>query len=525
MRLFDYQKAGLKFLVTAKSAFLADEMGLGKTVTMATALRCLMQLKRDVLPAVVICPNSTKRNWRRELQTWCPEATPYVIDGSMAKRRKIIESGADDATAVFIVNIESVRQFTRLAPYPSVSLRKCRTCNPSGGEELVTPAQCEVHPRELNEIPLRTVIFDEVHRAKDPKSKQTRAWWALAHQDSVEVNWAASGTPIAKHPGDLWSIGHGIAKSDFPTKSKFVERYALMSWNAFGGMEIVGLNPATRDEFFRILDPRFRRIPKELVLPQLPPKIRTQRYVGLTPKQRKAYNEMAAGLLTRLEDGSLLVAANNLTAHTRLLQLSSSYAEIIKVDPDDVTTWQVTLKDPSPKIDETIAILEDLGPDKQTAVCAASRQLIDLMAQRLEKEGISYGLITGKVSEAERDHQLQAFQAGKKRVMLFTIAAGGTGLTMTAASTIIFMQRSWSMIENKQAEDRVHRIGSEKHSSINIIDIIAEETIEETHQLPKLIEKLERLEEIVRDRITLRAAGIQSPELDNEETVLMSSTV
>jgi SNF2 family DNA or RNA helicase len=524
-RLYPFQRAGVKWLATAGSALLADDMGAGKGVQLPSALAELLAAGKEALPAVVICPNSTKRTWKRELEKWCPGSTPYILHGSVANRRKIVQAGSQDASAVFIVNIESVRQFTRLAPFPSVSLRKCRDCDPGGGEELVTAAQCEVHLRELNHVPLRTVIFDEVHRAKDPKSKQTRAWWALAHQEGVTTNWVATGTPVAKHPGDIWSILHGIAPEDFPTKSKFVDRYALLSWNAFGGMEIVGLNPATRDEFFRILDTRFRRMPKDLILRHLPPKIRTQRYVQLTTKQRKAYDEMASQLLTRLDDGTLLVAANNLTAHGRLLQLSSSYAEIVKIDEDDASTWKVVLKDPSPKIDETVEILNDLGPDKQVAVCAASRQLIELTAQRLEKEKISYGIITGKVTEAERDHQLQEFQAGRKRVILFTIAAGGTGLTMTAASTIIFMQRSWSMIENKQAEDRVHRIGSEKHSSINIIDIIAEDTIEETHQLPKLLEKLERLEEIVRDRETLAKAGLSTVDLDNEEAVIMSSTV
>jgi SNF2 family DNA or RNA helicase len=96
---------------------------------------------------------------------------------------------------------------------------------------------------------------------------------------------------------------------------------------------------------------------------------------------------------------------------------------------------------------------------------------------------------------------------------------------MTAADTIIFMQRSWSMIENRQAEDRVHRIGSEIHSSVNIIDIITEETVEETHQLPKLLEKLERLEEIVRDKAALIAAGKSTLDLDNEEAKILSSTL
>ena len=525
-KLRGYQRAGVAWLKLNRSgALLTDDMGSGKGVQLPAALQSLLDDGEDVLPAVVICPNSTKRNWRRELTKWAPTTRPYVLEGSMAQRRKILALGAKDPNAVFIINIESVRQFTRLAPYGSVSLRKCRECYPVQGEEQVTTAQCESHPREFNQLPIKTVIFDEVHRAKDPKSKQTRAWWALCHQRGVTTRWAATGTPVAKDLSDLWSIGHGVAPGDWPTKSKAIDRYALQSWNAFGGMEIVGINRQHADEFYAILDSRMRRMRKEIILPFLPPKVRTQRYVQMSAKQAKAYREMERGLITRLEDGELLLATTNLTAHTRMLQLSSSYAEIFKEDPDDVTTWTVRLKDPSPKIDETVDILHELGPDHQVAVCAASRQLIELAAARLEKEGISYSLITGKVTEAERDFQLQRFQAGKTRVMLFTIAAGGTGLTMTAADTIIFMQRSWSMIENRQAEDRVHRIGSEKHSSINIIDIITEDTIEETHQLPKLFEKLERLEEIVRDKAALIAAGKSTLDLDNEESQILGSNL
>jgi SNF2 family DNA or RNA helicase len=525
-RLRPYQRAGVKWLkINQSGALLADDMGSGKGVQLPAAIQSLIDDGADVLPGVVICPNSTKRNWRRELLKWAPSATPYVLEGSMAVRRKTLQMGSLDPTAVFIVNIESVRQFTRLAPFGSISLKKCRECNPTGGEELVTTAQCEVHERELNRIPLRTVIFDEVHRAKDPKSKQTRAWWALTRQADVTTRWVATGTPVAKHLGDLWSIAHGIAPQDWPTKSKAIDRYALQSWNSFGGMEIVGINAQHAAEFYAILDTRFRRMRKEIILPHLPPKIRTQRYVQMSAKQAKAYRELETGLLTRLDDGSLLFAPNNLTAHLRLLQLSSSYAEIVKEDPTDATTWSVRLKDPSPKIDEVLDVLTEIGPDRQVAVCAASRQLIDLTAARLQKEGISYSLITGKVTEAERDFQLTKFQEGKTRVMLFTIAAGGTGLTMTAADTIIFMQRSWSMIENRQAEDRVHRIGSEIHSSVNIIDIITEETVEETHQLPKLLEKLERLEEIVRDKAALIAAGKSTLDLDNEEAKILSSTL
>src|SRR5690606_40345437 len=92
----------------------------------------------------------------------------------------------------------------------------------------------------------------------------------------------------------------------------------LLSWNAFGAMDIVGLRPDTREEFHKILSPRFRRMLKSVVLPQLPPKVRSIRTVEMSPKQRKAYDELSSSLVTRLDDGTLLVARSNLSAAIRL---------------------------------------------------------------------------------------------------------------------------------------------------------------------------------------------------------------
>jgi SNF2 family DNA or RNA helicase len=131
-------------------------------------------------------------------------------------------------------------------------------------------------------------------------------------------------------------------------------------------------------------------------------------------------------------------------------------------------------------------------------ICAMSKQLINLAAARLEKRNIPHALITGDVIEIERRRGLQLFQEGRLKALLFTLGAGGEGLTMSAADTIVFLQRDWSAIKNLQAEDRVHRIGSEIHEAIHIIDIVTPGTIEET-QIEKVNTKIRRLEEIRRD--------------------------
>jgi SNF2 family DNA or RNA helicase len=474
----------------------------------------------ETLPALVICPNSVKIPWANAAARWLPDAVPYVVRGTAAVRNKIMAAAAADPRALIIVNIESVWTFSRLAPFASIRLRRCRECDPREGEQDLPTTRCEMHPKALNAVPLRTVVLDEAHRIKDARARQTRACWAVMHQPSVRRRVGATGTPIANHPGDLWSVMHGIAPQDFPVKTKFVDRYCQAAWNPYGVLDIVGVNPEHREEFFRIVDPRMRRMPKELVLPDLPPKVRSRRYVEMSPKQAKAYREIERDQVTRLGDGRLLAAPGNLLGRARLGQLASSYCTVDYHDSDDPHDWTVHLTEPSPKVDELLVVMEELG-DAPLVACAQSKQLINLASARLDKIGVPHGLITGDQNEWERARHLDAFQRGTTRILLFTEAAGGTGLTMTRAGTIVFLQRSWSMVNIMQAEDRVHRIGSEGHESINVVDIVTQDTVEETIQIPRLYEKFERLQEIHRDRALLEAAGLPTDHLDRESQVIL----
>jgi SNF2 family DNA or RNA helicase len=203
---------------------------------------------------------------------------------------------------------------------------------------------------------------------------------------------------------------------------------------------------------------------------------------------------MESQLITRLDDGTIVFAPNTLSQTTRLLQMSSAYG----TTEDDGTYHML---EPSPKLDVMMELLEEME-GRPLVVCALSKQLINLASARLEKSGIQHGLITGDVHEMDRRRNLDQFQDGKLRALLVTIGAGGVGLTMTAADTILFLQRSWSLIQNLQMEDRVHRIGSEIHEAIHIIDVVAPDTVEEW-QIAAVHQKLIRLEEIRRDGLDL----------------------
>lgn len=502
--LYPFQRAGVSFLSFAKQALLTDEMGTGKTPQTIYTTMNNLRLGANPFPALVVAPNNMVLTWAKEIERFWPGTKVNVIKGYAGWRRKMIEEPAH----FYVINYEGIRTHSKLAGYGSIRLKKCYICDPTMPNDAAhQPSRCEVHPKELNQKTWRTLIIDEAHRMKDPRSKQSRAIKALRTAET-EFVYGLTGTPIGDAPGDLWTVLNLISPREFPSRQAFIDRYCLAGYNLFGGMEIVGLNPQTKDEFFKIVEPRFRRMPKAAVLPFLPPKVRNTRYVEMTAKQAKAYKQMDKNQIAVLEgdDGRIGVAvsANPLTELTRLTQFSSAYAEMNE-------NGQVRLSKPSCKVDGLLEVLEDTG-DEPAVVFAQSRQLIELAAEELRSRKISFSMIVGGQGAWEREKAKDDFQNGLVRVILCTIAAGGIGITLTRANRAIFIQRSWSMIENKQAEDRVHRIGSEIHDTIEIIDIVAVGTIEE-HQLRALEGKEERLQEFVRDADIVSSLKGESTEL------------
>jgi SNF2 family DNA or RNA helicase len=492
--LFPHQRAGVEFLSTARRALLADEPGLGKTAQAIRALKKLHDRGEEVFPALIVCPNTLKKNWEREFDRWWPGVNVTVINGSATQRRAQFDQQSD----VIVINWESLRTHSKLSSYGSIALARCPECK--GHDTRITPSRCEVHQRELNDIPFKAVVADEIHRSKDPKSKQTRALWAAS--GDADIRFALTGTPIAKDVVDLWPILHWIAPSEWPSKTKWIDRMIDTMINAFGGMMVIGVKPHMEQEFYAAINPRMRRMLKSRVLPWLPEVITERRDVEMGAKQAKAYKQMLEHMITLLEneDGSIgdsVVAPNPLTQTLRLLQLSSSYAE---VSVDESGQEKVLLSDPSCKVD---ALMDDMKNgdfgDDSVAVCAVSRQLIEILSARLTKEGITHGLITGAQDQDERQKSIDDFQSGKTKWILFTAQAGGVGVTLTTARRLVMLQRPWSLVDHKQALDRVHRIGSEIHDSVIITDYVTENTIEE-RVIQALDTKADNFEQIVRDK-------------------------
>jgi SNF2 family DNA or RNA helicase len=449
---YSYQIAGAQMIAAGLSSLICDDPGTGKTLT---ALLGIMEMRaRGLLPiaapTVVVCPNSVIDSWVAAAQRWTP-LTAIAWRGTPAKRERLLDSRHD----LYVVGYATAR-------------RDGAPANRKAPLQLLKPS---------------AVVIDECHWIKNPDTDQTKAVRKLAHRAQVVI--PMSGTPITHDSADLFTALNAMDKAAWPSKERYIGRYLDVSVDDYAD-DVLGLNRHREPEFRMTLQGQYRRLAKADVLTELPEKVYSTRVVQLPPAARKAYDQMERDMIAQLENGQELSAVAAFTQLMRLLQLSCAMADVEITlerveDPVqgliDKERVHVQLREPSWKIDAFMEVLEERR-GKHTLAFAPSKQLMELAGARAERAGYSVGYIVGGQSPAERTRNVEAFQAGKLDVLCATTQAGGVGLTLTAASTVCFLQRPWSFVEASQAEDRAHRIGSERHPSIEIIDIVAENTVD-----------------------------------------------
>lgn len=465
-----YQIDGAAMIAATGRCLIFDDPGVGKTITCILGLVERHAAGHQALPILVVCPASVVDNWVTEFTKWAPQWRSIAWRGAKSTRTNLIGSAH-----VYVTSYDTARN-------------DASSADPREGNPLIT----------LN---ARSVVADECHRIKSHQSQQSRAVRRLAERADHFVGM--SGTPIAHHPGDLWPSLVALEPGAWPSRERWVQRYCQSIPAQDYGETILGLHPAYEEEYRTTLLGRHRRVAKADVLSQLPLKVYSVRTVELPPAYRKAYDDMEAQMLAEMPDsGEELSVMSVLAQLTRLSQMACAAADVevtVEVDKlgEEVIHQKVTLRNPSWKVDAMLEVLAE-RPDKQTVVFAPSRQLIVLAGEAARSEGYRVGYIIGGQSAKERTKNVDEFQAGKLDVICVTTQAGGVGITLTAGSTAVFLQRPWSLVDSIQAEDRLHRLGSEIHHSIEIIDIVASKSID-TKVRTALRGKAGQLADLVRD--------------------------
>lgn len=447
VELFDFQELSVAFFLDKRAILCGDEMGLGKTLQAVE----LDRRRREINPNLTRAPKTLVVTYLGIFSGWEKEfsrQTDLRVEIINPKDRKpFLLSIFSDAADVYVIHWQSLR----LMP-------------------------------ELKMIKWYHIIADECHALQNRKSKQTIA---LKELDAYYKS-GLSGTPAFDKPDDLWSILNWLYPTFWSSFWRYFNEHILFVDND-GYRAIIGVRNV--EKLQQEMSGFYMRRRKEEVLKDLPAKYRSEIVVDLSAQQRRVYDQMKKDMLAWIgEHEDEPVTAKVVVAQLiRLQQFSDAYGVIEtlqKVDRatgNEYTETHMRLSDPSTKLD---AVMEQLVPTgQQLVVFSQYSQVIELLGKRLAKAGVPHGVFIGSTSAERRADIIAQFQAGKLQVFAGTIGAGGVGITLTASSTVVFIDRSWSASLNVQAEDRCHRIGQE--NAVQVIDILAKDTID-----AKRIEKI-----------------------------------
>lgn len=442
MELFDFQKADVEKLAPTNvpHRLIASDMGTGKTFV-AGAIDLLMRQIDDGNTLVVAPASTLDDTWGKFFEE-NTELESVIVDPK-ARTRSWNDYLNGDAH-IFVCHWEVLR----LMP-------------------------------ELQKLHWQHIIVDECHRMKNRKAQQTQA---LKKITNVTYKTALGGTPNSNGaPYEMWSVLNWLYPKKFSSYWKFYERYTEFTIQYPQGYR-KAIGPKNEKEFQALIEPFTVRHLKKDVLKDLPDKYYTKITVELHPTQRKAYNMMKEHMIAWIgeNEDKALVAPVVIAQLTRLMQFAIAFGSFDNEDQPD----KLQLEEPSSKLDALMEILEDAG-EEQVVVFTKFKGFVHLAEKRFKKAGISYVSFTGDTPQVDRGSTIKRFQDGQARVFIGTIAAGGVGITLHSASTVVFVDRDWSPALNAQAEDRLHRIGQK--NAVQVIDIIAKDTIDRgRHQMLEL---------------------------------------
>lgn len=507
-----HQAAGAYVAAVNRRFFFADDMGVGKSGTALLALAELEARGHDPFPAFIVTPASVVDQFcDEEIPAWFPG---WPVTAYRGTRRHLLST----RYKVYVMSWDVFRTDMQYPQKPVLDIdgRPLMRQRSSGKMDLntgqvimtgkpVTEDDPTRLPPLLDFLAPKTLILDEAHALCNTKTRQSAAAGRCAR--IVPNAILMSGTPITHDVRGFWRAMTVLDIRSFPDQERFTERYADTHAEDYGPRKVDGLTTANRQEFYTLVQGSMRSVRKKDVLADLPDKTYQTRVVQLPPAHRRAYEEMRDDMIAHIPDtDEPLPVMNTLAQMQRLSQLASSACDVaVEYVPDDrpdspafgqdVAHYTVTMREPSWKVDELMAVLAE-AEGQPVVTFAPHTQLVNMAGARAEKEGYRVGYITGQVSTAQKRKTRLAFQAGEIDLLCCNTMSGGVGLNLTAAHVAVFLERPWAYWNASQAEDRVHRRGQTEQ--VTIIDIVAAGTIETQVRLA-LKAKAQSLADLIRD--------------------------
>ncbi len=413
-----YQKEGvywLRFLSrNGLGGILADEMGLGKTLQALAFMRTLDG------PSLVVCPSSLLFNWMREAQKFVPELKVLCIEG--AERGKLFP--------------QIIKSNLVLTSYPLLRRDIDR----------------------FREFKFASIILDEATHIKNPDTQNAQAAMALVGKH----RFVLTGTPVENSVRDLWSILHFVLPGYLGRREDFRERYELPISR--------GSQPESARLAKRLRPVMLRRL-KQQVAQELPEKIEQVTYCDLSPEQEEFYQKLRQEGRRKVEElsGAKEQGRARIAMLTALLRLRQVCCDLRLVGQE--------AKRPSGKMELLEELLEEaIDGGHRVLLFSQFVSMLRLIRAQLDEAGIRYGYLDGETKD--RGKAVDEFQRSETLpLFLISLKAGGVGLNLSAADTVVHFDPWWNPAVEAQATDRAHRIGQTR--VVTSYKLIARATVEE----------------------------------------------
>ncbi len=422
-----YQEEGLRWLQHLRAhgagGVLADDMGLGKTLQTIAHLVAEGEAGRLDAPALIVAPTSVVGNWRRELGRFAPHLRVQLVRGA-GRRFQWAQAGRCEVA---------------LTSYP-----------------LLVRDEKLLESRRFSSL-----ILDEAQTIKNPRSQAHRA----AARINADHRLCLSGTPVENHLGELWALFDFLNPGLLGDADWFRHRFAVPIERGRSSERLRAL----REQ----VGPYILRRTKEEVARDLPPKTEIVRPIELGGAQRDLYESlrMAGHAEVRKVIASKGLGGSTITILDALMKLRQ-----VCCDPRLVRGEAAAGVRDSAKYDVLMELIaQQLGQGRRVLVFSQFATMVGLIAEGLSARGVRWVALTG--ATADRQGAVDTFQQGRADVFLITLKAGGTGLNLTAADTVIHYDPWWNPAAQAQATDRAYRIGQTR--PVFVYNLIVAGSVEE----------------------------------------------
>lgn len=457
-----YQKQGtawLSFLASnGLGGLLADDMGLGKT------LQALAFLRSQPGPSLVVCPSTLIFNWQREIEKFTPERKVLLIEGG-------------NRTGLF-------------AQIPKADL------------VITSYPLLRRDAQRYREFQFSTVILDEAQHIKNPDTQNAQAAGILR----ASRKFILTGTPVENSVRDVWSLMNFVMPGYLGDRDDFRERYEI---------PISRQNSKeTLERLSKRLRPFLLRRRKQDVAADLPPKLEQVAYCELSEAQREVYSALLQGARSQVEQaqGQKNQGRARMLMLTALLRLRQASCDLRLLNSGADADEAKPQKPDSGKLEMFNELLQEaLDGGHRVLVFSQFVSMLTLIRQELNAAEIDHCYLDGQTRD--RAAEVDRFQAGNVPVFLISLKAGGVGLNLTAADTVIHFDPWWNPAVEAQATDRAHRIGQK--SVVTSYKLIARGTVEE-----KILKLQQKKREIIDATIENEEPMMEGLSMDEIQSLL-----